>query len=473
MPPPAPPDLGAIPSDASVNGTWSSVYNWPLIPIHAVLLPDGRLLTYGTDAAGNQTGAFIYDVWSPNQGAAGGHMTLPNGTGTDTFCSAQVVLPTASGDTVIAGGDTFDGTETTNTGNDNSVLFSRASSTLSSGPNMNRPRWYGTMTTLMDGTTYIQGGRGGGDRAEVRASDGTFHLLNSLDTTPYDWYYPRNWVAPDGRLFGYDVYGHMWYIDPTGDGSIVGLPQLAAANRGVDSSAAMFAPGKVLQFGGESNGSVVIDITGGGTPVVTVSGAMSTQRRYVTATLLPNGKVLATGGSSVANQLTDVNLAAEIWDPATGAWTLGASEAVPRLYHSQAILLPDASVLVGGGGAPGPLTNLNVETYYPPYLFTADGKLAPRPAILSAPDSVAKGQSFNVGYGNATSIAKVALVKTGSVTHNWNMDQRYVPLTFSATGTTLSVQMPARTTDTPPGYYLLFLLNASGVPSVGKIVRVL
>src|SRR5262249_38115936 len=159
---------------------------------------------------------------------------------------------------------------------------------------------------------------------------------------------------------------------------------------------------------------------------------------------------------SVQNQLVDVSYNAEIWNPATSKWTVGANEALARLYHSSAILLPDASVLVGGGGANGPLTNLNVETYYPPYLFTADAKLAPRPAIVAAPDAVSIGQAFNVDFGNAKAISKVALVKTGSMTHGWNMDQRYVPLTFSATDTRLSVQMPTRAADAPPGYYMLF-----------------
>ena len=68
------------------------------------------------------------------------------------------------------------------------------------------------------------------------------------------------------------------------------------------------------------------------------------------------------------NQLTGVAYQVEIWDPATGHWTAGASAAVPRLYHSNALLLTDATVLTGGGGAPGPLANLNAEIYYPPYL---------------------------------------------------------------------------------------------------------
>ena len=451
---------------------WSAVLPWPLIPIHVVLLTDGRLLSYGTNAAGQQTGLFIYDVWNPPEGASNGHLTLPNGTGTDTFCSAQLVLPTSGGDTLVAGGDLWDGTMTLNRGNSNSVLFSRANNSLTRANDMNRPRWYATMTTLVNGETYIQGGRDGIDRPEVRGTDGTFRLLPNIDTSLWDWYYPRNWVAPDGRIFGFESFGRMWYLDPTGSGTATEVGRLAAENRGLDASAAMFLPGKILQFGGESNGAVVIDITAG-TPVVTVTQPMLMQRRYATATVLADGQVLATGGSSVRNQLVDVSYNAEIWNPATGTWNVGAIGAVPRLYHSSAILLPDASVLVGGGGANGPVTNLNVETYYPPYLFTADGKLAARPTIVAAPDVVSIGQTFAVDYGNSSAVSKVALVKTGSVTHGWNMDQRYVPLAFSINGTRLSVQMPTRATDAPPGYYLLFVIGETGVPSVAKIVRLM
>src|ERR671924_506938 len=75
-----------IPADAHLKGMWSAVMPWPLIAIHSVLLPDGRVLTYGTDTNGRQTGFFNYDVWQPG----GEHLTLPNGTGTDLFCGSQL-----------------------------------------------------------------------------------------------------------------------------------------------------------------------------------------------------------------------------------------------------------------------------------------------------------------------------------------------------------------------------------------------
>ena len=99
---------------------------------------------------------------------------------------------------------------------------------------------------------------------------------------------------------------------------------------------------------------------------MTSTGSLSSRRKWVNATVLADGKVLATGGSSVGNELTSANNSAEIWDPQTGAWTVGASGDRARLYHSTAVLMPDASVLVAGGGALGPQNNTNLEVYYPP-----------------------------------------------------------------------------------------------------------
>jgi hypothetical protein len=460
-----------IPPDADVKGMWSPVASWPVIGIHAVLLPGGRVLSYGTDTNGRQTGFFTYDVWDPAAGlGTAAHLTLPNGTGTDIFCGSQLVLP-HSGAVLLAGGDNWTGTGTTNTGNNNSNIFDPSTNTLTRGNNMNRARWYSTATTLPNGETYIQGGTGGADRPEIRSTDGSFRLLSNADTSALNYSYPRNFVAPDGRVFGFESGGRMYYVDPSEVGSIALAGQLPTANRGGDASAAMFRPGRILQYGGASNGAVVIDITSGA-PVVTPTQSMSSQRRLSTATVLADGKVLATGGSSVWNQMTGVNTAAEIWDPATGSWTLGANGALARLYHSTALLLPDASVLVAGGGAPGPLNNLNAEIYYPPYLFGPGGALASRPAIAQAPELLEIGRDFALEVVAAAGISRVTLVKTGSVTHGWNMEQRFLELAFGATAGSLSVQAPASRNDAPPGTYLLFVFDTAGVPSLGRIVRI-
>src|SRR5215813_4423338 len=154
----------AVAAGSNRLGAWSSglgqsMAEWPLIPIHAALLGDGRLLTYGTNSNGQQTGFFIYDVWDPQAGLGqNAHLTLPNSTQTDIFCSAQIVLP-QSGNVLVAGGDNWTGTATTNTGNNNSNIFSPSDNTLTpSGNTMNRARWYASPITLPEGRIYIQGG---------------------------------------------------------------------------------------------------------------------------------------------------------------------------------------------------------------------------------------------------------------------------------------------------------------------------
>jgi hypothetical protein len=341
---------GAI-AGPNADGVWSAVAPWPLISVHAALTPDGRVLTYGTKGNGQQTGYFIYDVWDPISGLNGAHMTLNNLTLTDIFCSSQVILP-MTGEIFIAGGDNWTGTGTTNTGNNNSNVFNYAGNTLTRGTNMNRARWYSSSTVLVNGDVYIQGGSGGADFPEVRdGSQSSFRLLSGVATSSYASNFPRNFLAPDGRVFGYDSNGKMYYVSTGGAGSIAAAGQLNSANVGWTSSAAMYRPGKILQIGGNSNGAIVIDINGP-QPVVVGMPSMSSQRQWVSATVLPDGKVLATGGSQVDNQLTGVNNSAEIWDPQTGTWHVGTSGVPARMYHSGALLLPDATVLVSGGGAP-------------------------------------------------------------------------------------------------------------------------
>ena len=454
----------------NTSGTWSAVTSWPLIPLHAVLMPDGRVLSYGTKADGTQTGYFIYDVWDPAAaGLPAEHVTSQNTTGTDIFCSSQILLP-GGGGVFIAGGDNWTGTGTTNTGNNNSNVFSYGNNTLTRTGNMNRQRWYSSTIALLNGETYTQGGSGGTDRPEIRSVDGAFRLLSNADTSGLNFMYAHNFIAPDGRVFGIDGNGAMYYVNTSGSGSLASIGQLSGPT-GTDSSAAMYRPGLILQFGGNSNGARVIDIRGG-TPSVTITGSMSTQRRLVTATILADGKVLATGGSEVWNELTNVNYSAEIWDPSTGVWFRGANENRARLYHSTALLMPDATVLVAGGGAPGPQNNTNMEIYYPPYLYDASGALASRPTLLSAPTFIDIGETFAMGLGSTQSISRVVMIKTGSVTHSWNMEQRFVELTFQQSGNQLMAQAPTHAADAPPGYYMLFVFNSAGAPSLARIARV-
>src|SRR4029079_9388507 len=106
----------------------------------------------------------------------------------------------------------------------------------------------------------------------------------------------RNFIAPDGRVFGYDSAGKMYYINTTRNGAVTTAGQFASATAGNDASAAMFAPGRVLQYGGNSNQAIVIDINGG-TPVISSTSPMLRQRRLSSASLLAAGQGGAPGGT--------------------------------------------------------------------------------------------------------------------------------------------------------------------------------
>src|SRR6185436_5716404 len=176
----------------------------------------------------------------------------------------------------------------TNTGNNNSNIFDAFNNTLARSANMNRARWYSSSTVLVNGEVYIQGGSGGGDFPEVRQDNGQFRLLTTAGTSGFDTSFPRNFLAPDGRVFGYDTTGRMYYVNTAGTGSIATAGQLPSANAGWTSGAAMFRPGRILQMGGNSNASAIIDINGP-QPIVTQSQSMSTLRRWVSATVMADG----------------------------------------------------------------------------------------------------------------------------------------------------------------------------------------
>jgi YVTN family beta-propeller protein len=460
-----------IPADAHVKGMYSPVASWPMIPIHAVLLPDGRVLTYGTDRRGEQSGLFIYDVWDPDAGLGGGHLTLPNTTQVDTFCSSNLVLP-FSGEVSMVGGDIYEGEGVKNRGNNQSTIFNPRDNSLRRGRDMALPRWYATATTLLNGETYLQGGRDGEAYPEIRGTDGVFRSLTGADTSNLDMYYPRNFLAPDGvRVFGLDSLARMYYVDPRGAGSLQRVGTLPNEAASYLAATTMFRPGRLLHVGGISNQARVIDIRGGGAPVVTTTQPISSFRAHGSLTVLPTGKVLLTGGSDVDNKAINVNTVAETWDPDTGTWSLGAAGALPRLYHSTALLLPDGSVLSGGGGAPGPVYNLNAEIYYPPYFFEAGGKLAARPKITAAPEVIDPQRAFTLQVDDASRVRRVTLLGTGAITHARDMSARFVELTYSVAGNTLTVQAP-RAAEAPPGFYMVFVIDAAGRPSFGSVLRV-
>jgi hypothetical protein len=469
-------------ANAQTIGAFGPAFAWPIIPIHMALLQDGRVLSYGTDEFGNQGAALRYSIWDPQKGTGpNAHLLLNNSTATDTFCAAQVQLP-ATGEILIAGGDsTVNGQR--NYSNSDLNAFNPATNAL---VKQNRPmaykRWYASMVTLASGATVVLGGRASPGPPNVfnnfpelySPSSGWQTLTGAPSVAAYgqqNFYYPQAWLAPNGQVYILGHNGSQYFLDPAGLGKLAPVAGASLPQAGNWLPSVMYLPGKVLSLRLQAQ-SIVVDLNAG-KPVATSGGNLSQDRLMSNATLLADGRVVVTGGSAVNNELTQVAYQTEIWDPALNRWTTGASAAKPRLYHSVAMLLPDATLVVGGGGAPGPVKNLNAEIFYPPYLFKQDGSgnFADRPAVTTSPAAVAWNQSFTVGVSAGTKVSRVTWVHTGTVTHNFNSGQRFQELPFTQSGSTIKLTSPDSPNIAPPGYYMLFVFDANGVPSVAKIIR--
>ena len=339
---------------------------------------------------------------------------------------------------------------------------------------MNAGRWYPTVTVLANGDVLVVSGSidgtfGNNTVPQVfQVGSGTWRNLAQLGQDLY----PQMLLAPNGKVFNAGPTQNTRYLD-TGSGTWSFVANRVGPYRDYG-SAVMYAPGKVLVMGGgpPTNTAEVIDLNQP-SPTWRAVGSMAFARRQINATLLPDGKVLVTGGTSSPgfNDPTGAVHAAEVWDPATEQWTtLASSAGIPRVYHSTAVLLPDGRVLsMGGNDYP------QTEIYSPPYLFKGT-----RPTITSAPTSVVYGQSFFVQTPDAAAISKVTMLRLSSVTHAFNMSQHISTLSFSQAPGGLNVVAPSGAAVAPPspaavappGHYLLFILNGSGVPSVGRIVQV-
>ncbi len=436
-------------ADPSVVGRWSPVQAWPVEAVHAALLPTGRVFFYAYHDGPH--------LWNPATGA----VTSGPLVGYNTFCAGHSFL--ADGSLLLAGGHIAN-----SVGLPNASIYNATSNTWSRVAEMGAGRWYPTNTTLPTGDVLVVSG-------SVDTVVGVNRIPQIWQTPSRTWrdlsdaplnlpLYPWMFVAPDGRVFEAGPNRNTKVLDVSGTGAWTPLGRSGFGNRDYG-SAVMFDEGKVLIAGGgnpPTNTAEVIDL-GATTPEWQTIEPMAYTRRQMNLTLLPDGSVLATGGSSGSafNDPGSPVYATEIWDPVSGHWTTVAGNAVYRGYHSTALLLPDGRVLsAGGDGQP------SAEVYSPPYLFKGE-----RPVVGSAPAQITYGQKFLVGTASLD-IAKITMLRLSSVTHSINMDQRINRLSFSPTSGGISVTAPATADLCPPGYYMLFLVNNAGVPSVAKMVRI-
>jgi hypothetical protein len=448
------------PALEATEGRWEPTFSTsPVIAVHLTLLPTGRVMFWGNAGEARQ--------WVPT---TGGLTDVTNPF--ELFCSGQTLLP--DGRMLVAGGHISDGR-----GLASAAIFNPFTSSWTLTGSMAKGRWYPTLTVLPNGEVLVLGGTDANGANVVRPevwNGSTWRALTGADRTlPY---YPRMFVAPNGRVLLAGEEQATYYLDPGGTGGWSLIGNRVAGSRSYG-SAVMYAPGKVLYVGGGDpplRSAEVIDLNQPAPAWRAVTDQMAFARRQMNATLLADGKVLVTHGTSGAgfnNEAAGVR-DAELWDPATEEWTTMADEAVVRVYHSTALLLPDARVLsIGSGDGGGTAQRYSGQVFTPPYLFAPDGSLAPRPTITAAPATLSYGQQFTVQSPEAANVTRGNLIRLSSATHAMNESQLIYPLTFSSAGAnSLSATAPANANLATPGPYMLFLLNTNGVPSLAKMVLI-
>jgi hypothetical protein len=251
--------------------------------------------------------------------------------------------------------------------------------------------------------------------------------------------YPRMHLLPSGNLFYSGPSTQSRFFNPASKtwsnvavtnyastrlyGSSV-LLKLSPANN--------YAPRVMIMGGGNPSTSTteLIDLSRS-SPTWSYGPSMSRSRIEMNAVILPNGQVLAVGGSWFDEDAASASLNADLYDPATNSFISAGANAYPRLYHSVALLLPDATVWVAGSNPQQGTYDPHMEIYRPPYLFNTDGSAASRPIVTAVPAGASYGASFSLSSPDEPSIASVVLTRLGSSTHSFDMDQRLVELGFT------------------------------------------
>jgi hypothetical protein len=465
-------------------GHWGGIIPWPIVAVHLHMLPTGKVMFWDRLSAAS--------LWDPSTQA----FSSPSLPGYDAFCSGHTLL--SDGRLLVTGGhaDAEGSPQHDGEGIPNASIYEPFGNVWTPLPNMNAGRWYPTNTTLANGETLVLSGSI--DTAYTKNA-----LPQVLQLSSSSWrnltnaeqqqlaspvpkplgvdLYPRMFVAPDGRVFKSGPDKDTWFLDTAGTGNWLRGPDASFGLR-TYGTAVMYAPGKILIAGGGdvNNGNTPNDDATNAVEVIDLNAAtpawrnvpsMALARRQLDSTVLPDGKVLITGGTGIAGFNNEANpvLPSEMFDPVTETWATVAAMQVPRGYHSTALLLPDGRVLSAGGGEGAGATSLHndAELYSPPYLFKG-----PRPTITSAPTAVTYGQVFAVKTPNAAAIAKVSLIRLPSVTHSFDENARFITASFAPSSDGINVTAPSSGNVCPPGHYMLFILNANGVPSVARILHV-
>src|SRR2546422_4438627 len=461
-------------AQVNLQGRWTTLpYLMPINPIHLALLNTGKvLIVAGSGNVATETN-FRAAVWDPQAGTI---VTQP--VAWDMFCNGMVMLP--DGRPFINGGtlqyDPFHG-ELKN------AVYDPATGVFTDVQSMAHGRWYPTVTTLGDGRVMTFSGltETGGTNSTVE-----IYTVGSgwSQEYPAGWtppLYPRMHLMPNGNVFysgsgtGSRIFNtttNTWsavvattnYPNTRTYGTSVLLP-LTPANG--------YRP-RVIIFGGGSPATATTEIIDlAAAPMQWQSGpSMSQPRIEMNATILPNGKVLAVGGSTNDEDTATASKNADLYDPNTNSFSSAGANAYPRLYHSGSLLLPDGTVVLVGGNPSRGSYEAHIEIYSPSYLFNGDGSAATRPTISSVSSTaLSYGAAFGVQTPDAANITSAVLVRPGAPTHAFDMDQRLVRLSYTVGSGVLNVTAPPNGNIAPPGYYMLFILNSAGGTSVPSFVQ--
>jgi hypothetical protein len=483
----------AASTDPAVVGRWTPKFAIPGIAVHAVMLHTGKVLYFTGTTQGR---AFLLDpVAKTTRAVYPPRIAERENEPANIFCAGQSLLDDG---TVLVMGGTIGRRE----GLDTIFTFDPVSETWRRQANMRHGRWYPTQVLLADGRTVVLDGLNEQGEPHVNPEIESFarftptqDFVTLLATRgqagqpPMGGLYPHTFQMPSGRvLVAGPEPSDSWFFSLNRIGALSWEDAPNPTRRHV------FGSGVLLP--GDTSGSTKVALisgverdalldTGTSTPIPTVetfdeanpsagwtaAPPLNHGRGHHNTVQLPDRSMVTVGGGyGILNGNRRSGDAAihrnvELYDPATAQWTLGPAQDELRTYHSTALLLPDGRVLSAGDDGYGGSSNDTAEIYEPPYLFKG-----PRPSIASAPDSIGYGETFAVDVSPGAT--RAVLMAPAAVTHANDMSQRHVPLqaTVESPGT-LAVTAPAAPELAPPTYYMLFVLNEAGVPSVAKFVR--
>jgi hypothetical protein len=446
--------------DPSTDGAWTQPFALPLIAMHSSLLPTGKILLYSSEHGVPGIQCYLLNPVS----MAIQQVSIPPGW--NLACSGHSFL--ADGRLLVTGGEV--GTNPV-TGTTMCHIFNPFTEQWSRIEDTRHGRWYASDITMGDGRVVTFSGLDeyGDFNPDIELWDekGTnnWQLLGDKYLEYYSHFHLlTNGLVfrsgPDGRTETYNVSNNTW--------TVVALRNVDGR---FDSPDVQLPPNlhRFLCMGGNdktnqpNNTAEIIDLNSPN-PQWTYVAPMHYARLEFNAAILPNGKIFVVGGRSDYLHTVTWVFTPEIFDPQALTWTTVAPHQLPRGYHSTAILLPDARVLVAGGD-----DYPSGEIYSPPYLFQGT-----RPVIQSAPKIIQYGQNFSLSFTSTTATNRIALIRNSCVTHSVNMDQRYVLLADLTNGSgTFTVSGPPTANHAPPGYYMLYVIDQNGIPSVSANVHVL